>query len=147
MSPADRPRSGHRSFATGLARWFAAFSPALQACEAGAGCFPVTNEPYPFAHGHRTRNKRAFIILAITWVGIAAVAANWYFSRRGEANAKADLQAREAEFMAKMDKIAAEEARKRAKKSARPAPAGCPAPGASADTPQAEPEPKPEPMP
>ncbi|MBX3406395.1 MAG: hypothetical protein KF869_06500 [Phycisphaeraceae bacterium] len=66
----------------------------------------------------RTRNKRALIILAITWVGIAAVAANWYFSRRGEANAKADLQAREAEFMATMDKIAAEEARKRAESGA-----------------------------
>lgn len=60
----------------------------------------------------RTRNKRALIVLVITWVGIAAVAANWFVSRRTEANAKADLQAREAEFMAKMDKIAAEEARK-----------------------------------
>jgi hypothetical protein len=62
----------------------------------------------------QARNRRALIILAITWAAIAVVAANWLISRQREANAKADLQAREAEFMAKMDRIAAEEERRRA---------------------------------
>lgn len=89
----------------------------------------------------RTRNKRALIILAITWVGIAAVAANWFISRRTEANAKADLQAREAEFMATMDRIAQEEARKRADDAAAPADAPAPAEPAAPDAADAPPKP------
>lgn len=93
----------------------------------------------------QTRKRIGLVVLVLTWAAIAAVIVAQVRDRRAAASAKAELEAREAEFMAKMDRIAAEEARKRAAEERdRPAPAEVPDPDAQPGTaPAAPPTPAP----